>query len=154
MRTAQHGNGSSTLFALPVANAPREEVVRTVAAPPRSPSNTVSPVRPPARVVEEVDEVLIEDVRAGVTPAEMVEQKLRSLLRTRGISLELAGRIAEKSPLTLKLLKRSMRQGLDMPLGAALHYEQAMVSLAFDTQDVQEGTAAFLEKRTPQFTGD
>jgi hypothetical protein len=42
--------------------------------------------------VEDVDEVLVEDVRAGVTPAEMVEQKLRSLLRTRGISIELAGR--------------------------------------------------------------
>jgi enoyl-CoA hydratase len=69
-------------------------------------------------------------------------------------TLALAARIAQKSPLTLKLLKRSMRQGLDMPLGAALHYEQAMVSLAFDTQDVQEGCSAFLDKRAAKFTGD
>jgi enoyl-CoA hydratase len=69
-------------------------------------------------------------------------------------ALELARRIAQKSPLTLKLLKRSMRQGMEMPLGAALQFEQAMVSLAFDTGDMQEGAAAFLEKRTAQFTGD
>jgi enoyl-CoA hydratase len=69
-------------------------------------------------------------------------------------TLELAGRIAGKSPLTLKLLKRSMRQGLEMPLGAALQYEQAMVSLAFDTADMQEGAGAFLEKREARFTGD
>jgi enoyl-CoA hydratase len=69
-------------------------------------------------------------------------------------TLELAQRIAQKSPLTLKLLKRSMRQGLEMPLGAALQYEQAMVSLAFDTQDVQEGCSAFLEKRVARFIGE
>lgn len=69
-------------------------------------------------------------------------------------TLALARRIAQKSPLTLKLLKRSMRQGLEMPLGAALQYEQAMIGLAFDTQDMQEGAAAFLEKRTARFTGD
>jgi enoyl-CoA hydratase len=69
-------------------------------------------------------------------------------------TLELAQRIAAKSPLALKLLKRSMRQGLEMPLGAALQYEQAMVSLAFDTADMQEGAGAFLEKRAAEFTGD
>lgn len=69
-------------------------------------------------------------------------------------TLRLAQRIAQKSPLTLKLLKRSMRQGLEMPLGAALQFEQAMIGLTFDTQDMQEGTAAFLEKRAAEFTGD
>jgi hypothetical protein len=73
------------------AGAVREDIVRAAAAPPRSPSNNPPAVRsaPPP---EEIDEILVEDVRAGVTPAEMVEQKLRSLLRTRGISIELTGR--------------------------------------------------------------
>jgi hypothetical protein len=101
MRTVPHGNGTSTHFTAPVstatadervpASSAREDVVRSAAAPPRSPSNAVVVVRP-ATLVEDLDEVLVEDVRAGVTPAEMVEQKLRSLLRTRGISIELAGR--------------------------------------------------------------
>jgi hypothetical protein len=90
MRTVQPGNGTSPLLAAPVADLNREDIVRTVAAPPRSPSNALSVAR--SALTEEADEVLVEDVRAGVTPAEMVEQKLRSLLRTRGISIELAGR--------------------------------------------------------------
>ena len=66
----------------------------------------------------------------------------------------LAERIAQKSPLTLKLLKRSMRQGIEMPLGAALSYEQAVIGLVLDSNDAHEGCRAFLEKRTAQFKGD
>ncbi|MGH8856569.1 MAG: enoyl-CoA hydratase/isomerase family protein, partial [Polaromonas sp.] len=66
----------------------------------------------------------------------------------------LAERIAQNSPLTLKLLKRSMRQGIEMPLGAALSYEQAVIGLVLDSNDAHEGCRAFLEKRTAQFKGD
>jgi len=69
-------------------------------------------------------------------------------------SLQLARRIAEKSPLVLKLLKRSLQHGADMPLGAALAYEHAMVGLAFDTDDAHEGCRAFVEKRKAQFKGE
>jgi enoyl-CoA hydratase len=66
---------------------------------------------------------------------------------------EIAGKIAMKSPLVLKLLKRTLRDGADMPLSAALPYEQAMIGLVLDTADAHEGCSAFLEKRTPNFTG-
>lgn len=69
-------------------------------------------------------------------------------------ALQLAQRIAEKSPLVLKLLKRSLQHGADMPLGAALAYEHAMVGLAFDTEDAHEGCRAFVEKRKAQFKGE
>lgn len=65
----------------------------------------------------------------------------------------LADKIAAKSPLVLKLLKRNLRQGGEMPLGAALAHEQAMVSLVLDTRDAHEGCSAFLEKRPAQFKG-
>ena len=65
----------------------------------------------------------------------------------------LANRIAEKSPLTLKLLKRSMRNGADMPMSAAIAHEQAIIGLVLDSSDAHEGCRAFLEKRKPQFTG-
>ena len=68
-------------------------------------------------------------------------------------ALALAGRIAEKSPLTLKLLKRSLRDGAEMPLAAALSHEQAMIGLVLDSADAHEGCQAFLAKRAPQFTG-
>jgi enoyl-CoA hydratase len=68
-------------------------------------------------------------------------------------ALALANRIAEKSPLTLKLLKRSLRDGADMPLAAALSHEQAMIGLVLDSADAHEGCKAFLEKRQPKFEG-
>lgn len=67
--------------------------------------------------------------------------------------LAMAGRIARKSSITLKLLKRALIHGADMPMPAALAYEQAMIGLVFDTRDSKEGTKAFLEKREPHFTG-
>ena len=53
----------------------------------------------------------------------------------------------------LKLLKRTLRDGADMPLSAALPYEQAMIGLVFDTADAHEGCSAFLEKRKANFAG-
>ncbi len=68
-------------------------------------------------------------------------------------SLAYAERLALKSPLVLKLLKRVLRDGGDMPLSAALGHEQAMIGLVLDTHDAHEGTAAFLEKRKADFKG-
>ncbi|MGD9536024.1 MAG: enoyl-CoA hydratase/isomerase family protein [Alphaproteobacteria bacterium] len=68
-------------------------------------------------------------------------------------AMTLAGRIAEKSPLVLKLLKRAVRDGLEMPLPSALAYEQAVIGLVFDSDDAHEGCTAFLEKRPARFKG-
>ncbi|MBX5454160.1 MAG: enoyl-CoA hydratase/isomerase family protein [Acidobacteriia bacterium] len=67
--------------------------------------------------------------------------------------LALAEKISQKSPLTLKLLKRTLNNGADMPLASALHYEQAMISLVLDSADAHEGCTAFLEKRAAKFAG-
>jgi enoyl-CoA hydratase len=66
---------------------------------------------------------------------------------------EIASKMASKSPLVLKLLKRTLNSGGDMPLSAALAHEQAMIGLVLDTADSKEGCSAFLEKRTAKFTG-
>ena len=65
----------------------------------------------------------------------------------------LAEKIAVKSPLALRLLKRTMANGADMALPSALAHEQAMISLALDSEDAHEGCSAFLEKRDANFTG-
>jgi enoyl-CoA hydratase len=69
-------------------------------------------------------------------------------------TLALANKIASKSPLVLKLLKRTLLNGQEMPLGAALAHEQAMIGLVLDSRDAHEGCTAFLEKRPAAFTGD
>jgi enoyl-CoA hydratase len=66
---------------------------------------------------------------------------------------KLAAKIAAKSPLVLKLLKRTLINGADMPLSAALPLEQSMIGLVLDSSDAHEGCKAFLEKRVPIFTG-
>lgn len=66
----------------------------------------------------------------------------------------MAERIAAKSPLILKLLKRTLVHGSDMPMPAALAHEQAMIGLVLDSADAHEGCSAFLEKRKPRFNGN
>jgi enoyl-CoA hydratase len=62
-----------------------------------------------------------------------------------------AATIAAKSKIVLKLLKRSIVDGLEMSLEVALRHEQAMSGLTLDTDDAHEGCQAFLEKRPPNF---
>lgn len=68
-------------------------------------------------------------------------------------AMKMADAIAQKSSLVLKLLKRTMADGADMPLPSALRHEQAMISLVFDSADAHEGCSAFLEKRPATFEG-
>lgn len=68
-------------------------------------------------------------------------------------TLRLAQQMAQKSPLTLKFLKRAMLHGAEMPLPVALEYEQALMGLVLDSDDAHEGCEAFLQKRPPEFKG-
>ena len=68
-------------------------------------------------------------------------------------TMKLAHRIAGNAPVALRMLKKSMLHGIDMPMEAALEYERAMIGLVFDSDDAHEGCSAFIEKRTPHFVG-
>jgi 3-hydroxypropionyl-coenzyme A dehydratase len=66
---------------------------------------------------------------------------------------EWARRLAGKSPALMKLGKDALwRQG-DMTLEDALDYLRAQLTIAFSTEDIQEGVKAFFEKREPQWKG-
>ena len=64
-----------------------------------------------------------------------------------------AAKLARSSPLLLRLGKDAIARQMDMPLDDALDYLRAQLALAFSTEDVQEGVAAFLEKREPEWRG-
>jgi enoyl-CoA hydratase len=66
---------------------------------------------------------------------------------------EWATRLAAKSPVLMKLGKDAMYRQLDMPLADALEYLRGQLSVAFTTEDIQEGVRAFFEKREPKWTG-
>jgi enoyl-CoA hydratase len=66
---------------------------------------------------------------------------------------EWARRLASKSPVLMKLGKDAMYRQMDMPYDEALDFLRSQLSVAFTTEDIQEGVKAFFEKREPQWTG-
>jgi len=64
-----------------------------------------------------------------------------------------AARLAAKSPLMMRLGKDAMFRQQDMAFADALAFLQAQLTLAFSTEDMQEGVKAFFEKRDPVWTG-
>jgi enoyl-CoA hydratase len=65
----------------------------------------------------------------------------------------LAATAAKLPPKALRAIKRTLAQGADLPLDAALALENREFLLLFDTADKTEGMRAFLDKRTPTYTG-
>ena len=64
-----------------------------------------------------------------------------------------AVRLAVKSPLLMRLGKNALwRQG-DLALEDAWEFLQSQLTIAFSTQDMAEGVAAFFEKRDPVWSG-
>jgi enoyl-CoA hydratase len=53
----------------------------------------------------------------------------------------------------MRLGKDAMYRQQDMAFDAALEFLRAQLSLAFSTEDIQEGVKAFFEKRDPVWTG-
>lgn len=63
--------------------------------------------------------------------------------------MDLARKLCEKSPVVMKLGRDSFYAALDMSFDEALKYLLDVLVLIMSTEDCQEGTSAFLEKRKP-----
>jgi len=68
-------------------------------------------------------------------------------------ALALAAKVAEKSPVALRLAKEAVNAAYEMGLTDALAHERRLFYLLFASEDQKEGMAAFLEKRKPDFKG-
>ncbi len=53
----------------------------------------------------------------------------------------------------ISLIKRSVEEGVEMPLPAGLALERELQNRLFVTEDAKEGLSAFVEKRKPSFKG-
>lgn len=68
-------------------------------------------------------------------------------------ALELAHRIAERSPIATQRVKYMVRVAQNVPLDSGLLVENDSFSYLMMTDDAAEGRVAFAEKRDPKFTG-
>lgn len=85
------------------------------------------------------EEALRMDIVNAVVPAEEYDETVRRW----------AHRLAAKSPLLMQLGKNAINATRDASLPEALAALQAQLALAFTTEDIREGVAAFREKRSP-----
>jgi enoyl-CoA hydratase/carnithine racemase len=69
------------------------------------------------------------------------------------VTMEVAKKLANKSPVMLKLAKRAVNKGLESSLKDGLKIENDAFVECFSTEDVREGMQAFFEKRQPKFKG-
>jgi enoyl-CoA hydratase len=65
----------------------------------------------------------------------------------------LAAKIAANGPVAVQLTMEAIERGPDMPQEQALFLEAALFGVSCATEDMREGTRAFLEKRAAQFQG-
>jgi enoyl-CoA hydratase len=68
-------------------------------------------------------------------------------------ALDLARRIAGQAPVAVLAAKEAIRQAEELPLSAGLQHERRAFYLLFASDDQEEGMAAFVEKRPPQWKG-
>jgi len=64
-----------------------------------------------------------------------------------------AEKLAAKSPLIMKLGKDAMFRQQDMAYADAIDFLRSQLTIAFSTEDIQEGVRAFFEKREPEWRG-
>jgi E-phenylitaconyl-CoA hydratase len=88
-----------------------------------------------------------EALRIGLVSRVVPPEELMS------VTTSIARRIVDNAPLAVRAVKKLVRDGLEMPLTAAIQSEQYVLGLIRDTHDRIEGRKAFQEKRKPEFIG-
>jgi len=67
---------------------------------------------------------------------------------------KLAQRILSKAPLAVGVILEAVQQGMEMTLAGGLQLEENLFGVICGTEDMREGTTAFLEKRAAKFQGN
>jgi enoyl-CoA hydratase len=78
-----------------------------------------------------------------VVPAASLMSEVRSL----------AASLANNAPIAMRYIINAINKGLEMPFAEACVFEATLFGLVAATDDMKEGTRAFLEKRKAEFKG-
>jgi enoyl-CoA hydratase len=66
---------------------------------------------------------------------------------------KLAAQLAANAPIAMRYIINAVNKGAEMPFAEACQYEATLFGLVASTDDMKEGTAAFLQKRKAEFKG-
>jgi len=66
---------------------------------------------------------------------------------------KLAAQLAKSAPIAMRYIINAVNKGVEIPFAEACQYEATLFGLVASTDDMKEGTAAFLEKRKAAFRG-
>ena len=66
---------------------------------------------------------------------------------------KLAAELAAKAPIAVKYIIEAVNKGLEVSFDKGEFLEATLFGLVASTEDMREGTKAFLEKRKPDFKG-
>ncbi len=66
---------------------------------------------------------------------------------------KLAATLASRAPLAVRYILEAVHKGVEMAFPQAQVFEATLFGLVASSEDMREGTAAFLEKRKPAFKG-
>jgi len=65
----------------------------------------------------------------------------------------LAAQLAKNAPIAMRYIINAVNKGVEIPFAEACQYEATLFGLVASTDDMKEGTSAFLAKRKPEFKG-
>lgn len=78
-----------------------------------------------------------------VVPADQLDARVATV----------AGQLASAAPIALRAILDSVLVGGECALEQGLAFETTQFGLVFSSEDMREGTAAFLQRRKPEFAG-
>jgi enoyl-CoA hydratase len=81
-------------------------------------------------------------LRTFATKEQMLEEATKTLKS-----------VSSNSPFAVSIAKKVMNEGIDLTITEGLQLEKRQFSGIFSSEDMREGTRAFVEKRAPQFIG-
>jgi enoyl-CoA hydratase len=70
-----------------------------------------------------------------------------------GEARALAAELARNAPIAMRYIISAVIKGVEIPFAEACQYEATLFGLVASTEDMREGTSAFLEKRKAEFRG-
>jgi enoyl-CoA hydratase/carnithine racemase len=146
-------NGAGLVFACDLAVAAEDAKLGTTAI--NVGLICTGPAVPLARIVgrKKLLELVLTGEMISATEAERLGLVNKVVPRDalEDATMELAGKLAAKSPLAMQIGKNAIYSMQDVPYHQAVDYLSELFAALCSTEDAKEGVQAFLEKRKPEW---